>query len=341
MNMLHSTIYPFTAIIGQKRIKKALILSAINPRIGGILIYGEKGTAKATAARGLSLLLPEINTVEGCYFNCDPKYKNNICESCKKKFHALHYIKIIKKKVPFVELPISVTEDSLIGALDFQDDIKGEKYKFKPGALAKANRGIVYVDEINLLDNHIVGTLLNTAAKGINVLEKENISYSHASQFITVGTMDPREGELSQQLLDCFGLCVKVERITKSYERLEIIKRKKEFEKDPLEFIAKFSDKEKKLKNKIIKAKENFAYVNISRKIIRFIDKYCIEASITWNKVDVIIRETACTIAAYLGHDNVTEEHVQEAVELVMSYRGKDTANIRYRIREKMYRSSN
>ena len=327
--MLNSTVYPFTAIVGQENMKKALFLNAVNPRIGGVLIYGEKDTAKSTAAKALTSLLPEINTVEDCNFNCDPINKNYICESCKKKFHAIHYIKIIKKKAPFVEITISTTEDSLVGTLEYQYTIKEEKYKFKPGDLAKANRGIIYADEINLLDKRIINILSNTVTSGINILKKENYSYSHKSQFVLIGTMNPEEGEIRSQLLECFGLCVEVEKTTKSNERLEIIERRKEFEKNQNE-----------LRDKITKARESLDYVSISNRILSFISRRCIEAFVSWNRAQTIITETARTIAVFYERDYVTKEDVEEAVELVLSHRSKETANIRYKIREGICRAS-
>ncbi|MBV7275703.1 ATP-binding protein [Clostridium sp. PL3] len=340
--MPNSIIYPFTAIVGQEKMKKALILNAINPRIGGVLIYGKKGTAKSTAAKALTSLLPEINTVEGCNYNCDPINKNYICESCKKKFHALHHINIIKKKAPLVEVTSSTIESSLAGTLEYQYTIKNEekKYKFEPGDLAKANRGIIYVDEINLLNESIINILSNTVTSGVNILKKENYSYSHKSQFVLIGTMNPEEGEIRSKLLDCFGLCIEVEKNAKHNEILEIIKRKKEFEKNPADFIIKFSDEENKLRDKIAKAKETLEYVTISGTILRFISKYCIEAFVSWNRAQTIIKETACTIAALYERDYVTKEDALEAVDLVLSHRSKESSNIRYRIRERMCRAS-
>jgi len=209
----HTNIpYPFTAIVGQEKMKKTLILNAINPKIGGVLIRGEKGTAKSTAVRALAGLLPEIEVVEGCVFGCNPNNKNEMCEDCLKKLSYGELITAVQK-MRVVDLPVSTTEDRAVGTLDIEHAIKKGEKRFEPGVLAAAHRGILYVDEVNLLDDHIVDVLLDSAAMGVNTVEREGVSYSHPASFILVGTMNPEEGELRPQLLDRFGLCVDIEGI--------------------------------------------------------------------------------------------------------------------------------
>jgi Mg-chelatase subunit ChlI len=217
-----NTSYPFSAIVGQERMKKALLLNAINPRIGGVLIKGEKGTAKSTAVRALANLLPEIEVVEDCVFGCNPDEPNEMCEQCLRKSE----LKTVVRKMKVINLPIGSTEDRVVGTLDIEHAIKKGEKKFEPGILAEAHRNILYVDEVNLLDDHIVDVLLDAAAMGVNIIERGGVSYSHPSSFILVGTMNPEEGELRPQLLDRFGLCAEIEGINDAEARVEIIKRR-------------------------------------------------------------------------------------------------------------------
>src|SRR5512135_3537874 len=196
-------IYPFTAIVGQERMRRALILNAVDTRIGGVLIRGERGTAKSTAARALAALLPQVKVVDDCRFGCDPDKPSTWCTECRERFAATnHNLPYHERKTPFVNLPVSATEDRVVGTLDIEQAIqKGERH-FEPGVLANANRGLLYIDEVNLLDDHVVDVLLDSAAMGVNVVEREGISFSHPARFILVGTMNPEEGELRPQLLD-------------------------------------------------------------------------------------------------------------------------------------------
>jgi Mg-chelatase subunit ChlI len=212
-------IFPFTAIVGQERMKRALILNAISPQIGGVLIRGERGTAKSTAARALAALLPEIETVSDCPFNCHPRRVDQMCENCRRRLAAGETLPVTVRKTSFVDLPVSTTEDRVVGTLDMERAIKLGERHFEPGVLAAANRGLLYVDEVNLLDDHVVDLLLDSAAMGVNVVEREGISFSHPARFILVGTMNPEEGELRPQLLDRFALCVDIQGILAPEQR--------------------------------------------------------------------------------------------------------------------------
>lgn len=326
MSNFDRIVYPFTAIVGQEKMKKGLILNAINPRIGGILIRGEKGTAKSTAVRALAVLLPEINVTVGCSYNCDPEDMNHLCYECIKSLKIGKKQEIKSRKVQVIELPVSATEDRVVGTLDFQYAIKNGMCRFEPGILAKANRGIVYVDEVNLLDDHIVDVLLDTAAMGINIVERENISYSHPADFILVGTMNPEEGDLRPQLLDRFGLCVEVEGVNDPYERVEIIKRRDTFDSYPKDFIDEWFNKEQELNIKIKLAREILPKVTISEEILKLIAKLCIEAFVSGHRADIVMETTARTIAAWYGRENVIEEDVYEASELVLFHRASQAS---------------
>ncbi len=216
-------VYPFAALVGQERLKKALILNAVNPLIGGVLIRGEKGTAKSTAARGLAELLPPIPMVSGCPFHCDPEKSELMCDACRRRQLEGEVLPRRERPMPVVDLPLGTTEDRLLGTIDIERAIKSGEKHFEPGLLAAANRGILYVDEVNLLDDHLVDVLLDAAAMGVNVVEREGISFIHPARFILVGTMNPEEGELRPQLLDRFGLCVEVTGLHNLQARMDVV----------------------------------------------------------------------------------------------------------------------
>ncbi|WP_423792646.1 ATP-binding protein [Methanocaldococcus indicus] len=310
-------VYPFSAIVGQEKMKKALILNAINPKIGGVLIRGEKGTAKSTAVRALADLLPEIEVVEGCPFNCSP---DELCDICKEKKERGE-LKITKKKMKVVNLPIGATEDRVIGTLDIEKAIKEGIKALEPGILAEANRNILYIDEVNLLDDHIIDVLLDAAAMGWNIIEREGVKIKHPSRFILVGTMNPEEGELRPQILDRFGLMVDVEGLTNIKDRVEVIKRVEEFNKNPDEFYKKFEDEQKKLRERIIKAREILDKVEISDELLEFISKVCIELGIHTSRADITVVRTAKALAAYNGRTKVNLDDVKEAMELALPHR--------------------
>jgi len=227
---MSNSIYPFTAIVGQTRLKQALMLNAVNPAIGGVLIRGEKGTAKSTAVRALADLLPEIRVIRGCSFGCDPDRPEEHCEACR---DGEKQSRIDMRRIRVVTLPLNATEDRVAGGIDFGQAVKSGMRCFSPGVLAMAHRGILYVDEVNLLDDHIVDVILDAAASGRNRVEREGISITHASRFILVGTMNPEEGELRPQLLDRFGLCVETASEKEPELRTELMLRREAFDLDP------------------------------------------------------------------------------------------------------------
>ncbi|WP_321504598.1 putative cobaltochelatase [uncultured Methanoregula sp.] len=312
------TIYPFSAIVGQEQMKKALIFNAINPGIGGVLIRGEKGTAKSTASRALVRLLPERCVVDGCRFGCDPADTKRMCRECREKGPAPE-----SKTVPMrvVELPISATEDKVVGSLDISHALKSGEKKFEPGILAEANRNILYVDEVNLLNDHIVDVLLDAAAMGMNFIEREGVSYSHPSAFILIGTMNPEEGELRPQLLDRFGLCVDIEGIHDVETRIEVIKRRQAYETSPEVFIPLWEPQEQELRGRILTAKELLPRVNVPDDILRMIAQVCIDMAVDGHRADITMMKTAATIAAWNNRTDVSEEDVREAANLVLSHR--------------------
>ena len=230
--------YPFTAIVGQERMKRALLLNAISPQIGGVLIRGERGTAKSTAARALAQLLPDIEVVADCPFHCDSLDADALCDRCRERAQAGESLPVAARRTRFVNLPVSATEDRVVGTLDIERAIKHGERRFEPGVLALANRGLLYVDEVNLLDDHVVDLLLDSAAMGVNVVEREGISFQHPARFVLVGSMNPEEGDLRPQLLDRFAHAVDVIGITEATQRVEVLRRRVFFEQDPDNFGA-------------------------------------------------------------------------------------------------------
>ncbi|RSN74125.1 magnesium chelatase subunit D family protein [Candidatus Methanodesulfokora washburnensis] len=313
-------VFPFTAIVGQEKMKKALLLNAVNPRIGGVLIRGQKGTGKSTAVRALAELLPEIKVVKDCPFNCNPDNPREMCDSCYNKYTRGEQLPWVKRKVRIVNLPLNATVDRVVGTLNIERALKEGLKALDPGLLAEANRGILYVDEVNLLDDYVADVLLDVAASGVNIVERENISVMHPSRFILIGTMNPEEGELRPQLLDRFGLQVEVEPITDPAMQIEIVKRAEEFEADPLGFIAKYEEKQRELRLKIEKACELLPKVQISNELLYEIASVCSKLSVS-NRAPIVITRTAKTIAALSERTNVNKDDVLEAMELALPHR--------------------
>ncbi|HWQ47634.1 MAG TPA: putative cobaltochelatase [Methanosarcina sp.] len=314
------TIYPFTAIVGQEKMKKALILNAINPKVGGVLIRGEKGTAKSTAVRALANLLPEIEVVEGCKFRCNPHDINAMCEECLEKVKA-GALQSSSIKMKVVDLPVSATEDRVVGTLDIEHAIKKGEKRFESGVLAHAHRGILYVDEINLLDDHLVDVLLDSAAMGVNTVEREGISFSHPANFVLVGTMNPEEGELRPQLLDRFGLCVDIKGIMDVARRVELIKYRLSYETDPEAFSASWQAAEAELCGQILLAQKLLPEVRISDDMLELISQICVDMGVDGHRADITMMKTSITLAAFNGRTEVLEEDVKEAAELVLPHR--------------------
>jgi len=313
-------VLPFSAIIGQQKLKQALVLNAINPSLLGVLIRGEKGTGKSTAVRALADLLPEIEVVR-CPFNCSPTNPSLQCDTCHRKYLAGKKLPTVKRKIKVVELPLGATEDRVTGTLDIEKALRKGIKALEPGILAEVNQGILYIDEVNLLDDHLVDILLDSAAMGVNIIEREGISVSHPSRFILVGTMNPEEGELRPQLLDRFGLSVNIAGTKAVEERIEIIKVVEEFENAPEAFFKRYSKEEQKLKQRILGARELLDEVEISQRLLKTIAEVCLEFEVHGHRADFLIARAAKTIAAYDKRKKATEEDVKEAAELVLPHR--------------------
>jgi magnesium chelatase subunit D len=314
-------VYPFAALVGQELLKKSLILNAINPRLGGVLVRGEKGTAKSIAARGLAALLPPIPMVASCPFHCHPEEAELRCDTCRERHAKGESLPVRYRPMPVVDLPLGTTEDRLLGAIDLEKAIKSGEKHFEPGLLASANRGILYVDEVNLLDDHLVDVLLDAAAMGVNVVEREGISFEHPARFILVGTMNPEEGELRPQLLDRFGLCVEVTGLPNLPDRMEVVTRRLAYEEDPEEFAREWEADQERLRQKIVAAGERLSRVAYTPEILRLISMICLDQGVDGHRADIYMLKAAQTLAAYHGQEEVRPEDVREAALLVLPHR--------------------
>src|SRR5512136_3024078 len=315
------TIYPFTAIVGQERMRRALILNAVDPRIGGVLIRGERGTAKSTAARALAALLPKVRTVRGCRFGCDPDQPASLCTECRERAASGEPLPVDERPIPFVNLPVSATEDRVVGTLDIEQAIqKGERH-FEPGVLAAANRGLLYIDEVNLLDDHVVDVLLDSAAMGMNIVEREGISFSHPARFILVGTMNPEEGDLRPQLLDRFALSVEIRGIREARERVLIMQRNLASENDSESFQKQWHPKEEELSHQIELARKIVDKVTYSSRDLLSIAALTASLNVDGHRADLVILKTARAQAAFEGRKSITDRDITLAAELALPHR--------------------
>jgi Mg-chelatase subunit ChlI len=314
-------IYPFSALVGQERLKRALILNAINPRVGGVLIRGEKGTAKSTAVRGLARLLPPIEVVANDPYNSSPNNPALMSDECRARFEAGEELPIVTRPTPLIELPVAASEDRVVGSLDLEHALTEGQRRFEPGLLAQANRGLLYVDEVNLLDDHLVDLLLDAAAMGVNTVEREGISISHPARFILVGTMNPEEGELRPQLLDRFGLVVEIGGINDVAGRVAVIERRMAYDADPDAFAAQWQPEEQRLADRIIAARALLPAVQIARNDMAAVAALALELGVDGHRADLAILETARTHAAWSSRANLTIDDIRIAAELALPHR--------------------
>ena len=310
--------FPFTAIVGQTAMKRALLFNALNPKIGGVLVRGKKGTAKSTAVRSLAALLPEVTVVRGCPYSCSPDARQGLCQWCQTESGD---DQAVDRQVRIVDLPVGATEDRLVGSLDIEQAIKSGNRSFEPGLIAATHRGILYIDEVNLLNDHLVDVLLDASAMGRNYVEREGISVSHAAEFILVGTMNPEEGDLRPQLLDRFGLAVEVEGTLPPSERREVVRRRIEFEADPYRFMDGWQEAEEQERQRLFDSRELLPQVQVSADILELITDICAEYQVDGMRGDIVMYKTSSTIAAYEGRTVVSAEDVREAAVLALLHR--------------------
>ena len=314
-------LFPFTSIVGQEKMKKALLLNVVDPGIGGVLIKGEKGTAKSTAVRSLARILPERNNVSSCPFRCDLERMDSLCPYCRERLDKGETIEPITAETSVVELPLSATEDRVAGTLNIEHILKTGEKRFEPGILAQANGNLLYVDEVNLLDDHLVDLLLDSAAMGINYVEREGVSFSHPSRFILVGTMNPEEGELRPQLLDRFGLSVEVRGEKDTKERAEVVKRRIKFDENPGLYVEECSKDMNELRNRIIEAKKLVGKIPTDDDVVDMIVSVTTHFSVDGHRADITMMKAAKANAALGGKKAVDKDDIRDVAELVLSHR--------------------
>ena len=298
--------------------KLALLLNTINPKIGGVLIRGKKGTAKSTAVRSLAALLPEVTVLRGCPYSCSPEARQGLCQWCQS---GANDNPPVNRQVRIVDLPVGATEDRLVGSLDIEQAIKSGDRSFEPGLLAATHRGILYIDEVNLLNDHLVDVLLDAAAMGRNYVEREGISITHGAEFILVGTMNPEEGDLRPQLLDRFGLAVEVEGTLTAEERREVVRRRIAYEADAFKFMARWRKEEQRERRRLLRSQRLLRRVSVGEDILHLITDICAAFEVDGMRGDIVMYKTASTIAAYEGRTNVTTEDVRQAAQLALLHR--------------------
>jgi magnesium chelatase subunit D len=320
---LERDIFPFSAIVGQERMKLALIMNAINPAIAGVVIRGERGTGKSTAVRALARLLPEHRVVEACAFACDPDQPEHLCSECRERAE-LGPLPIATRPMRVIDLPINASEDRVVGSIDLEAALQHGHKRFEPGVLAEANRNILYVDEVNLLDDHIVDVLLDAAAMGLNLVEREGVSVVHPSRFILVGTMNPEEGELRPQLLDRFGLCVDVEGIRDAEQRVLIVEREAAFHDHDDRFLAEFRSADARLSGRIVAAREALATIELTASQARLISRISVESGVAGHRADLVIERGARALAAFRGHPSPSRDDIFDAAELALAHRARN-----------------
>ncbi|MGV9906901.1 putative cobaltochelatase [Streptomyces sp. NPDC003388] len=311
-----TTPFPFTAVVGQDDLRLALLLNAVSPAVGGVLVRGEKGTAKSTAVRALSALLPRVAVVPGCRFSCDPAAPD---PSCPDGPHRTG--EGAERPARMVELPVGASEDRLVGALDIERALAEGVKAFEPGLLADAHRGILYVDEVNLLHDHLVDLLLDAAAMGASYVEREGVSVRHAARFLLVGTMNPEEGELRPQLLDRFGLTVEVAASREPDQRVEVVRRRLAYDDDPGAFAARWAGEEAAVRQRIVAARELLPRVRLGDGALRQIAATCAAFEVDGMRADIVMARTATALAAWAGRTEVLAEDVRQAALLALPHR--------------------
>ena len=307
--------FPFSAIVGQEQMKLALILAAIDPSIGGVLVFGDRGTGKSTIIRSLAGLLPKKNFAVSCSFNCENS--DNLCDQCKKKKSVVYE----ERATPVIDLPLGSTEDRVVGALNLEIALTEGRKVFEPGLLAKANGGFLYVDEVNLLEDHIVDLLLDVAASGENLVERDGLSIRHSSKFVLIGSGNPEEGELRPQLLDRFGFSVNVGSPSEVSQRIEVIKRRDEFETNPQNFLQKWKSKDLSVQKKIINAKNNLNNIKLDDSILAKCAEICIAVGSDGLRGELTLLRALRALCAFNGTAKPTLDDIREIAVYTLSHR--------------------
>ena len=312
--------FPFTAIVSQAEMKLAITLCTIDPLIGGVLIFGDRGTGKSTTIRSLAGLLPSMKSIVGCQYHCNPDAKI-LCSECEAKKAQGIKLKVENIAVPVVDLPLGATEDRVVGALDIEKALTQGIKSFEPGLLAKANRGYLYIDEVNLLEDHLVDLLIDVAASGENIIEREGLSIRHPARFVLIGSGNPEEGELRPQMLDRFGLSTEVRTPSDFKERVEIIKRRDEFERNPEKFIAAWSKPEEEFKKKISKSQKLLDQVEVEDELLELATKLCAHLGTDGLRGELTLLRGVRALAAFEGKKKASLTHLKKIAPLALGHR--------------------
>ncbi|PSB18700.1 magnesium chelatase ATPase subunit I [Phormidesmis priestleyi ULC007] len=314
-------VFPFTAIVGQEEMKLALLLNVIDPKIGGVMIMGDRGTGKSTTIRALADLLPEIEVVADDPFNSHPSDPEIMGDAVRQLVEKGSEVLVTKKKVMMVDLPLGATEDRVCGTIDIEKALSEGVKAFEPGLLAKANRGILYVDEVNLLDDHLVDVLLDSAASGWNTVEREGISIRHPARFVLVGSGNPEEGELRPQLLDRFGMHAEIRTVKEPVLRVQIVEQRTEFDQNPQEFLENYQPQQIDLQEQLVNAQERLKAIEIDYDLRVKISQVCSELDVDGLRGDIVTNRAAKAIAAFEGRTEVTVSDIRRVVTLCLRHR--------------------
>lgn len=312
-------VYPFSAIVGQAELKLALLLCVIDRSIGGVMVMGHRGTAKSTAVRALAALLPPMRVVSGCPYNCDPAAPAPVCPHCRPATHGP--ASSSEAAVPVVDLPLGATEDRVVGSLDIERALVDGVQAFAPGLLARANRGFLYIDEVNLLEDHLVDLLLDVAQSGVNVVEREGVSVRHPARFVLVGSGNPEEGDLRPQLLDRFGLHARITTIEDVAERVEIVRRRRAFDADPDAFAARWEKEQLKLQRKLEAARQRLPAVHLTEAALTAAARLCVALAIDGHRGELTLCRAACALAALEGRSTVRPAEIGRVALLSLRHR--------------------
>ena len=321
VSVARRAVFPFTAIVGQEEMKLALLLNVIDPKIGGVMIMGDRGTGKSTTIRALADLLPEIDVVADDPFNSHPSDPELMSDALRERVAQQVEIAIAKKKVPMVDLPLGATEDRVCGTIDIEKALSEGVKAFEPGLLAKANRGILYVDEVNLLDDHLVDVLLDSAASGWNTVEREGISIRHPARFVLVGSGNPEEGELRPQLLDRFGMHAEIRTVKEPTLRVQIVEQRSDFDQNPKEFLEKYEPEQNELQKQLVDAQERLKSVQLDYDLRVKISQVCAELDVDGLRGDIVTNRAAKALAACEGRTEVTVDDIRRVVTLCLRHR--------------------
>jgi len=314
-------VFPFTAIVGQEEMKLALILNVIDPKIGGVMIMGDRGTGKSTTVRALVDLLPEIQVVANDPFNSDPQDPELMSQEVRERVQAKETLEVASRKITMVDLPLGATEDRVCGTIDIEKALTEGVKAFEPGLLAKANRGILYVDEVNLLDDHLVDVLLDSAASGWNTVEREGISISHPARFILVGSGNPEEGEIRPQLLDRFGMHAQIGTVKEPNLRVQIVEQRSQFDEAPAEFRSTYAVSQQELASQIADARGRLKDVTINYDLRVKISQICSELDVDGLRGDIVTNRASIALTAFEGRTEVTEQDVFRIIPLCLRHR--------------------